>query len=238
MANSPEGLFAAVLAAEPARPLVTFYDDATGERVELSARSLANWVAKTHFLITDSLGLGPGDSALVELPAHWLTIPVLFGCWSAGLTITTDPASAEVGFVDDVTAAAASGVPEVFAISRACAARGFGDQPPPGCEDFVLAVRPQPDAWASVRPPAGPQDAAIGTQTRAEVSDRATARAAELGLAPGARVLSAAPWTGPDSWLDALLAPLTVGGSIVLVANADPDRLGAKADQERTTAVV
>ena len=238
MANSPEGLFAAVLAAEPTRPLVTFYDDATGERVELSARSLANWVAKTHFLITDSLGLGPGDSALVELPAHWLTLPVLFGCWSAGLTITADAASADVGFVDDVTAEVATGVPEVFAISRSSAARGFGDQPPTGCEDFVLAVRPQPDAWAAVRSPGGAQDAAIGTQTRAELSARAAARAVELGLVPGARVLSAAPWTGPASWLDALLAPLAVGGSIVLVANADLGRLDAKADQERATAIV
>jgi uncharacterized protein (TIGR03089 family) len=235
MTSSPEGLFAAVLAAEPSRPLVTFYDDATGERVELSARSLANWVAKTHFLLTDALGLGVGNTAAVRLPAHWLAVPVLFGCWSAGLALTDDVGAADVAFVDEDSALDAAGVPDVFAISRASAVRGFGSTPPERCEDFVLAVRPQPDAWASVQPPAGPQDAAIGTTSRAEVVKWAAERAAELGLTPGARVLAARPWTGPASWVDALLAPLSVTGSVVLVANADPDRLAAKAEQERAT---
>ncbi|HET6211502.1 MAG TPA: TIGR03089 family protein, partial [Micromonosporaceae bacterium] len=40
-------LLARAVAAEPARPLITYYDDATGERTELSAATLANWVAKT-----------------------------------------------------------------------------------------------------------------------------------------------------------------------------------------------
>ena len=81
-----EALFATLLAEQPSRPFVTFYDDATGERVELSARSLANWVAKTHFLLLDELGLGVGDTALVALPADWITVPILLGCWSAGLS--------------------------------------------------------------------------------------------------------------------------------------------------------
>ncbi|MCG8153839.1 TIGR03089 family protein, partial [Pimelobacter simplex] len=40
--------FAAVLAQrlrqDPGKPLVTFYDHATGERVELSTTTWANWV--------------------------------------------------------------------------------------------------------------------------------------------------------------------------------------------------
>ena len=43
--------FAEVLAAQlrrdPGRPLLTFYDHATDERVELSVTTYANWVAKT-----------------------------------------------------------------------------------------------------------------------------------------------------------------------------------------------
>lgn len=46
---------------DPAAPLVTFYDDATGERVELSARTFDNWVAKTANLLQDELNAGPGD---------------------------------------------------------------------------------------------------------------------------------------------------------------------------------
>jgi uncharacterized protein (TIGR03089 family) len=50
-------VFAAVLAdllrRDPGRPLVTFYDDATGERVELSVATYANWVAKTSSLLVE-----------------------------------------------------------------------------------------------------------------------------------------------------------------------------------------
>ena len=48
---------------DPTRPLLTWYDDATGERTELSGATLANWVAKTANLLVDGLGLGPGDRA-------------------------------------------------------------------------------------------------------------------------------------------------------------------------------
>ena len=44
------------LRTDAARPLVTFYDDATGERVELSVTTYANWVAKTAGLVQDELG--------------------------------------------------------------------------------------------------------------------------------------------------------------------------------------
>jgi len=62
--STPEALFASLMKSAPAQPFVTYYDEASGERSELSAKSLANWVAKTHFLLTDELGLGVGDSAL------------------------------------------------------------------------------------------------------------------------------------------------------------------------------
>ena len=64
-------------------------------------------------------------------------------------------------------------------------------------------------------------------------------RAAELGLAPGARVLSTRDWTGYADWIDALLAPLSVGGSVVYVRNCtDPAVLERRAAQERVTAVL
>ena len=66
---SPEALFDRLLAADPGRPFVTYYDEASGERSELSRKSLANWVAKTHFLLVDELGLGVGDTAVIALPA-------------------------------------------------------------------------------------------------------------------------------------------------------------------------
>jgi uncharacterized protein (TIGR03089 family) len=234
LSGTPEALFAALVAREPARPFVTFYDEATGERSELSAKSLANWVAKTHFLLTDELGLGVGDAAFLALPAHWISVPALLGTLSAGLEITTDVASAAVGFVEPATAPSAVGVPDVYCVAPTSAAFGLRDDVPAGVQDYVLAVRPQPDAWATVHPPAVASDPCWGGQTRGEVVELARGRAGDLGLSAGARVVTAREWRGPSDWLDTLLAPLAVGGSVVYVRNAPDDALLARrADQER-----
>src|SRR5436190_19387991 len=83
-------LLAARLADDPGQPLVTAYDDTTGERTELSVTTYANWVNKTANLFTDELGLDPGDTVLLDLPAHWL-VPVFLGAaWTSGLTVTAD----------------------------------------------------------------------------------------------------------------------------------------------------
>jgi uncharacterized protein (TIGR03089 family) len=235
--TSPEGLFDARLTAAPAQPFVTYYDDASGERTELSARSLANWVAKTHFLLTTELGLGRGDAAYVDLPAHWISIPPLLGSWTAGLDVVTDPARAAVAFVDPDRALQAVEVPDVYVIAPDSAAVGLTpDRLPPGMADYVSAVRPQADSWTAVHPLARPNDPALDGQTRAQLVDAAAERAQSLGLGDGARVLTAREWHGPRDWLDVLLAPLSVGGSVVLVRHsADVDRRQA---QERATVVV
>src|SRR2546430_14952911 len=90
--------FAAVVAVDPTRPILTWYDDGTGERTELSGATLANWVAKTANLFVDGLGLGPGDHAVVLLPPHWQTAAVLLGAWSAGLTVGFAARPAAGGF--------------------------------------------------------------------------------------------------------------------------------------------
>ena len=61
-----DAIFAAV--ADHSRPLLTYYDDATGERTELSAITAANWAAKTANLVRDEFGLMPGDVVAVDLP--------------------------------------------------------------------------------------------------------------------------------------------------------------------------
>ena len=84
-------LLAARLQADPGQPLLTAYDDTTGERTELSVTTYANWVSKTGNLFVDELGLDAGDTVLLDLPAHWL-VPVFLGAaWSSALAVTTDP---------------------------------------------------------------------------------------------------------------------------------------------------
>ena len=235
---TPERRFADLVTAGGSRPFVTFYDESTGERSELSVRSLANWVAKTHYLLTDELGLGVGSTALIALPAHWISVPVLLGCLTAGLALTdgTDGSAADVAFVSALTAPQALGVPDVFAVAPASAATGFGGAEPAGTQDYVVAVRPQGDAWAGVRLPATADDPCLPGRTRQATDDAATARAAELGLGAGGRLLTTRDWAGPADWLDAVLAPLAVGGSLVVVRHADAETVERRIAQERATA--
>ena len=60
-------------APDPSQPLLTYYDMATGERVELSSTTTANWVAKTSNFLVDDLDAEPGTRIRIGLPSHWLT---------------------------------------------------------------------------------------------------------------------------------------------------------------------
>ncbi|SFN82354.1 TIGR03089 family protein [Actinomadura madurae] len=84
-AATPAELLRRRVGDDPSRPLVTFYDDARGERVELSARTFDNWVAKTANFLVDGLAAEPGTRVVLVLPPHWQTAVWLMACWSAGL---------------------------------------------------------------------------------------------------------------------------------------------------------
>src|SRR5690606_27172035 len=83
--EGPAGLLRRRLADDPSGPLVTFYDDARGERGELSARTFENWVAKTANFLVDELAAEPGTRAVLVLPPHWQTAVWLMACWNAGV---------------------------------------------------------------------------------------------------------------------------------------------------------
>ena len=85
-----------MLRADPVGPRITYYDDATGERIELSAVTLANWAAKTGNLLRDELGAGAGSRVAVLLPAHWQTAAVLFGVWWIGAEVVLDGRDADI----------------------------------------------------------------------------------------------------------------------------------------------
>lgn len=233
MPGSPEALFAALMNTAASSPFVTFYDEGTGERSELSVRSTANWVAKTHFLLSDELALGVGDAAFVDLPADWISVPILLGCWSAGLHVVSTPQHAAVAFAQGPVAEVA----DAYAVAGGSLTRSFGVDVPAGVADYVASVRPQPDAWPTVHPPATTADPALDGVSRADLVAKANARAGELGLAAGARVITGRDLHRPDDWIDLLLAPLSVGGSLVLVRGASADVLARRAEQERATPI-
>jgi uncharacterized protein (TIGR03089 family) len=223
-------LFGAAVAADPTRPLLTYYDDATGERTELSGATLDNWVAKTANLLVDGCGLGTGDRFAVLLPPHWQTAAVLLGGWSAGLELTRG-ADADVVFaaVDRLDATPAAG--DRFVLGLAPMALPLRDVPA-GCLDYVAEVRGHGDRFVPAAP-ARPTDPALDGMTHQELCRAARGAAPTLG--PRDRVLvDAAAYTEPLDWL---LAPLAAGASIVLCAHLDPAVLPARREAERVTRV-
>src|SRR5580765_6567210 len=82
-----------LLARDAGRPLVTFYDDDTGERTELSVTTYANWVAKVASLLVEELEVEHGGRVLVDLPTHWLAPVVLGAAWAGGLEVVWEGAA-------------------------------------------------------------------------------------------------------------------------------------------------
>jgi uncharacterized protein (TIGR03089 family) len=235
--HRPSTIPAALAAAttDPARPLLTWYDDATGERTELSGATLANWLAKTANLLVDGCGLDGGENAVVDLPPHWQTGAVLLGCWSAGACVAPPgegAAAAEVVFAtaDRAAGYAGSGA-EVFTLGLTPLATPLAEVPP-GTSDYVASVRVHGDFFT--RPvPIEPDHPATPAASHAELCRAAADRATELGISPGARVLvDLAVHPQPLDWL---LAPLLAAGSMVLCRNLDQHRLADRITTERVT---
>jgi len=218
-----------LLARDPGRPLVTFYDDATGERTELSVTTYANWVAKTASLLGDELGLEAGDRLLVDLPAHWLGTVVLGAAWTVGLEVVWDgPHDAVCTGPEGLArwADEAAGVPVVASALLPLAGR-FPDGVPAGVHDLGTEVWGQPDAYVAW--PGADDDtlAAAGT-THATL----WAAAAALPEAEGRRLLTRSNPASPDGLGD-LTAALVGRGSLVLAVHASPERLDRIASDER-----
>ncbi|MEV2248806.1 TIGR03089 family protein [Streptomyces sp. NPDC049970] len=242
--RTPADLLRSALAADPARPLVTFYDDATGERVELSVATLANWVAKTANLLQGDLAAEPGDRLALLLPAHWQSAVWLLACSSVGVVVDVqgDPAAADL---------VVSG-PDTLDLARACrgervalALRPLGGrfpQPPEGFADYAVEVPGQGDRFAPYAPvdPAGPALTVGGTGLTADqLVARARQDAAELGLAPGSRLLTGRTYDTWEGLSAGLFAPLAAGGSVVLCRHLDEldeDGLARRVESERITA--
>ncbi|MFF1359452.1 TIGR03089 family protein [Streptomyces sp. NPDC058297] len=243
--RTPADLLRSALAADPGRPLVTFYDDATGERVELSVATFANWVAKTANLLQGDLAAQPGDRLALLLPAHWQSAVWLLACASVGVVadVDGDPAAADL---------VVSG-PDSLERARACsgervalALRPLGGrfpQPPEGFADYAVEVPGQGDRFAPFAPvdPEEPALVVAGAElTAAEVVEKARADATDLGLTgPGSRLLSGLPY---DTWRGVsagLYAPLATGGSVVLCRHLDgldQESLAKRVENERVSA--
>lgn len=238
-----DALLNPVLAADAARPLITFYDDATGERIELSGATFGNWVAKTANLLRDECDVEPGTTVAVLLPAHWQTAAALCAIWWCGAEAVADPAGADVALAAADTLDAASGAGLVVGFSLDAFGRGLGSVAsggplPSGAVDYATEVRLQGDHFDPLTPV--PDDApALAGADVAEVVAGARARAAELGLGADDRVLSTAAWpvASTGGLVDGFLAVLAAGASLVHVRHPAGDQ-ERRAGTEKVTRVL
>ncbi|MCM0673995.1 TIGR03089 family protein [Micromonospora phytophila] len=238
-------------ATAPNSPLLTWCDDATGDRVDLTAQQLGRWAARSAGLLRDGCGLRPGDRVAVLLPPHWRTAAVLLGAWSVGLAVSFRPeATAGLPVLEpggDLPYDAVFVTPERLDDWLEDVPEGthrylVGTRPAPlddvpaGWLDWSAEVLRHPDTppdHASIRPsdPASPDGTSYD-----EWGSVARELADQLDLRAGDRLLiDAAEHEQPLKWL---LAPLSVGASVVLCANLDPARRDARIAAEQVTRVL
>jgi uncharacterized protein (TIGR03089 family) len=229
-----------MLRADPVGPRITYYDDATGERIELSAVTLANWAAKTGNLLRDELGAGPASRIAILLPAHWQTAAVLFGVWWIGAEAvlagdTADPADLALCTAERLDEAASAVEPggEVAVLSLDPFGRPAPELPI-GVTDYAIAVRVHGDQIVPERHP-GP---ALAGRSVDQILADCEKSAAARGLTSRDRVLSSASWPGPGELVDGLLAIMAVGASLVQVANPDLAALQRRIETEKVTKVL
>ena len=195
------------LRRDGARPFLTWYDDATGDRVELSVATTANWAAKIANHLVEELDVQPGEKVKVDPLLHWTTAVVLVGAWSAGAHVTFGgPPTVE--FPTD---------PMGLGLSQL-----VGSQP----DEVVMPVAVSTEPALT-----------IGTQTWShdELGHAALHGAQMHGLTAVARVLSVLGYDTVDGIDAGLLVPLAGGASVVIVSNDDQDKLSEKVTSERVT---
>lgn len=220
------------LLANSAKPLITHYDDRLGSRVELSVATTVNWAAKTANWLVDEFDVEPGDDVAVLLPAHWQTAGVLLGAWWCGANVVAEPDGARVVFTGPEQQVRA---PAVAVVSLDPMGRGLTTEPTDGALDYVTEARMSGDQFRPLQPIPG-DTPALTSSTVDELLAEARTRAGKLGLSGTDRVLSTVDWAIPEGVLDGLLVPLAAGAHLVQVSNADPAKLTARREAERTTA--
>lgn len=250
---------------DPARPLITFYDDATGERIELSAKTFGNWVAKTSNLLVDGLDAAPGEEVALLLPPHWQTAVWIFAAWSAGLAVrlgdTGDTGDAAVvavtgaGLTGEYPDAReivglslhALGMPLTekpgYVVDYAAEVRGYADR-------FTPTAALDPKAPALTIEPASGLHTYDGTSHRTaekgvmsitlpgeDVVSQSREAAARWGLDARSRVLVDVGFGTLPGLLAGLIAPIHAGGSVIICRNLNKASIDRRVTVEHVTAV-
>jgi len=228
----PADVLAAMLRLDPGRPRITCYDDASGERIELSAKTFANWVAKAANLLQDSGDVTVGNTVGLDLPAHWRTAYWAMAAWSVGCIVVVGPEARDADVVvtvsPDLAAECVTDGRYAVLVTLAALARSHPDTPA-GVVDEARELASYPDRFHA--PPPG------GTEPAWRITDGGPEEASDTAY--GELVDPSRHSRGCRAVLPDRLAPMlrealdvwAVDGSVVLVhdgRDAQTDRLAAE----------
>lgn len=145
-------------------PVLTHLDAANGTRIELSAATLLNNIAKTAHLLADEVHIEAGEKVLVDIPAHWQSAVWICAAWSLGASPTFSGAAP----VAITTMAGSPQADEIFMTGL----HAFGLPIPGGLQgtatDWSIAMRTFPDFFT----PRELQDLALSHDERITAGSR------------------------------------------------------------------
>jgi uncharacterized protein (TIGR03089 family) len=201
------GLLASLRADDPGRPRVTWYGPAAGEgageRIELSARVLSTWVAKTVGLLQDELDVEPGSTVRLHLPGHWKSLVWVLACWAVGAHLVGPDEDADLVVTADPDAAGPDPAALLVVVALPSLARSWSAPLPAGAVDYAAVVA----GFADDLPPGLP----------------AATLPAHAGTDPGTRALLDTRDRDAVEVAVAALGPLAGRGSVVLAARGLTD---------------
>lgn len=220
---SPTVILDRLQAADPGRPRLTWYDDEPGpthgERIELSARVLANWVAKAANLLQDDLTAEPGTTVGLDLPTHWRGVYWALATWSVGATVVTgdEVGESDVLVTDDPARADAHGGDSVL-VTLAALARSHPDAGmAPSAVDEARELSTHGDVFTPLADPEVGDVALVADGVSTPYGALVTSESS-WGERPRVAVAAALPEA-----LTATLAAWSADGSVVLSRGVAPD---------------
>lgn len=228
-----------LLTADAAAPRLTVYNESTGARMDFSAQTLENWVAKIANMLEDELELEEDSALLIDLPVTWQAAVIALGSIAAGIefnfvnssesnesekatlnadAVFTSPDKFELYSLGSVAVSSDGSSPDVVLVTDDPFGRGVaesGGELPSGAIDFGPTVRFYGDDYFG--------------QTTALPTLYPDAGSASRLLSTG--------WHDKATFTTGVLHPLAAGGSAVVVSGlTTAERLQQIADNENTTA--
>ena len=230
-----------LLNADAAAPRLTVYNESTGARMDFSAQTLENWVAKIANMLEEELELDDDSALLIDLPVAWQAAVIALGALAAGIeydfanssladddadaasqlqadAVFTSPDKFDLYSVGDVATSFDGSAPDVVLVTDDPFGRGVveaGGELPSGAIDFGPTVRFYGDDYFGQTTPLPELFPDAGSASR----------------------LLSTGWHDKEGFTVSVLHPLAAGGSAVVVSGlTTAERLQQIADSETTTA--